>query len=305
MNLKRMTIAFLLLTALCCVSSASAARAQEKSAPGSEPFLVTTAWVAERPRDQNLLLIEIGEQKDYQRGHIPGARFLDYHKISTPHGSGLMLELPPVEQLVKVFQDLGVTDQSRIILYFGKEWVTPTARVYLTLDYLGLRDPTSMLDGGLPQWRSEGRTVTAEVSRIVTGTLTPHPRNDVVVTADFVKQNLHRAGVALVDARDENCYTGRDACGHPRAGHIPGAVNIPSSSVMDSAGKLKTTEQLREMFRAAGVKPGDQVVTYCHIGQKASLLYLLARYLGHDARMYDGSFEEWSALKDLPVERRE
>jgi thiosulfate/3-mercaptopyruvate sulfurtransferase len=304
MNLNRVTSACLLLTALCCVSSDSAARAQEKSAPGSEPFLVTTAWVAEHLQDQNLVLIEIGEKKDYQRGHIPGARFLDYNKISTPHGSGLMLELPPVEPLVTVFQELGVTDQSRIILYFGKEWVTPTARVYLTLDYLGLRERTSMLNGGMPEWRSEGRPISTDSPRVVTGTLTPHPRNDVVVKADFVKQNLRRAGVALVDARDETCYTGRDACGHPRAGHIPGAVNIPSSSVMDSAGKLKTTEQLREMFRAAGVQPGDQVVTYCHIGQKASLLYFLARYLGHDARMYDGSFEEWSARKDLPVEGR-
>jgi thiosulfate/3-mercaptopyruvate sulfurtransferase len=304
MNLRKMTGASLLLLTLLLVLSPQPVRAQAKAAPGGEPFLVTTAWVAEHLQDQNLVLIEIGEKKDYQRGHIPGARFLDYHKISTSPRSGLTLELPPVQQLVTVFQELGVTDQSRIVLYFGREWVTPTARVYLTLDYLGLRDRTSMLDGGLPQWRSEGRTVTTEVPRVVTGTLTPHPRNDVVVEADFVKQNLHRAGVALVDARDEYCYSGKDNCGHPRAGHIPGALNIPSSSVMDSAGKLKTREQLREMFSQAGVKPGDQVVTYCHIGQKASLLYFLARYLGYDARMYDGSFEEWSARKDLPVEGR-
>jgi thiosulfate/3-mercaptopyruvate sulfurtransferase len=276
--------------------------AQSSAAPGGEPFFVTTAWVAEHLQDPSLVLLEVGEKKDYERGHIPGARFLDYHKISTPQGSGLTLELPPVAQLVTVFQELGVTDQSRIVVYFGRTWLTPTARAYLTLDYLGMRDRTSILDGGLPAWRSENRPVSTDAPRVLPGSFTPHPRNDVVVKAGFVQQNLKRRGVALVDAREEACFTGEMNCGNPRKGHIPGAVNIPVASVAGEDGKLKSADELRRIFRAAGVQPGDQVVTYCHIGQKASLLYVLARSIGYDARMYDGSFEEWSALKDLPVE---
>ena len=88
----------------------------------------------------------------------------------------------------------------------------------------------------------------------------------------------------------------------PRGGHIPSARNIPFSSLVeDSNNKFKSVAALRELFNAAGVKQGDSVATYCHIGQQASLLYFAARYLGYDAHLYDGSFEDWSHRPELPV----
>jgi thiosulfate/3-mercaptopyruvate sulfurtransferase len=78
-------------------------------------------------------------------------------------------------------------------------------------------------------------------------------------------------------------------------------VNIPYKTVIQEDGKLKSVAALQEMFRDAGVKPGDRVVTYCHIGQQASLLYFVARYLGYDTRLYDGSWQEWSQ-QGLPAE---
>src|SRR5256885_14663171 len=81
-----------------------------------EPLVVTVDWLGDHLNDASLVLLQIGEKKDYQSGHIPGAQFLDYASISTPHGQGLMLELPPVEQLVSVYEKLGVTNRSHIIL---------------------------------------------------------------------------------------------------------------------------------------------------------------------------------------------
>jgi thiosulfate/3-mercaptopyruvate sulfurtransferase len=217
----------------------------------------------------------------------------------------LILELPPVDQLKATFEKFGVTDKSRVIVYFGKDWVTPTSRVYFTLDYLGLGDRTAILDGGLPAWVAEKRPVTTEVSAPKAGSFTPHPNSKLVVDAAWVSGNINKPGVAILDARDAKFYTGESAGSMPRAGHIPSAKSIPFATLVEDSNKFKSPEALRVLFSTAGVKPSDSVATYCHIGQQASLLYFVARYLGYDAHLYDGSFQDWSNRSDLPVEKSE
>jgi thiosulfate/3-mercaptopyruvate sulfurtransferase len=280
---------------------ALAAGAQSGGAKSHENYFVSTQWVADHLKDSSLVLLAVGEKSEYDRGHIPGARYLDYNRISTPHGSGLMLELPPVEQLVKVFEELGVSDSSRVVVYFSSEWVTPTARAFLTLDYLGLRDRISYLDGGMPAWRKEGRPVSTDKPSFAKGQLTPHPRSDVIAKLDDVQHELFKPGIALVDVREADCY-GSAGCYSERPGHIPGAVNIPWEELVGDDLKLKSTDELRKIFQSAGVKPGDEVIAYCHIGQRASFVYLVSRYLERNARLYDGSFEEWGGRRDLPLE---
>ena len=267
-----------------------------------QSMIVSAEWLAQHLKEDSLVLLQVGEKDEYVAGHIPGAQFITLADISTPRGEGLALELPPVAQLKAAFEKLGVTDKSRIIVYFSKDWVTPTARVFMTLDYLGLGERTSILDGGLPAWRAEGRPVTAELREPKAGHLTPRPNTKLVVDASWVSANINKAGVAILDARAPQFYTGAEVGRMPRGGHIPSAKNIPFSSLVeDSNNKFKSVEALRELFNAAAVKQGDSVATYCHIGQQASLLYFVARYLGYDAHLYDGSFEDWSHHPELPV----
>jgi thiosulfate/3-mercaptopyruvate sulfurtransferase len=267
-----------------------------------EPMLVTAAWLSEHISDPSLVLLHIGEKSDYDKGHIPGARYLNYEDISTPHGQGLMLELPPVEQLVSVFEKLGVSNSSHVILYFGKDWVTPTTRVYWTLDYMGLGDRASILDGGLPAWRTAGKTVSTEVKQPAKGSITPAPHREIVADAAWVSRHLNQLGVTIIDARAKEFYTGSQADGTPRSGHIPGATNLSYLNVVDEkTSQFKSPDALRDLFRAAGLKPGNLMVSYCHIGQRATVLYFTAKMLGYNAKMYDGSWEDWSQRKNLPV----
>jgi thiosulfate/3-mercaptopyruvate sulfurtransferase len=293
-------IAFVLVVTLSF--QVNAQRKVEQSVRGS--MIVSTEWLAQHLDDESLVLFQVGEKNEYLAGHIPGAQFLALADISMPRGEGLSLELPAAAQLKTTFEKLGVSDKSRIVVYFSKDWVTPTARVFLTLDYLGLGERTSILDGGLPAWRAEKRPVTTEEGIVKMGNISAAPHQQIVVDSAWVNANLNKAGVMILDARAPKFYTGEDAGRMSRGGHIPGAKSIPFSSLVeDSNNKFKSAETLRGLFNAAGVKKGDNVTTYCHIGQQASLLYFVARYLGYDAHLYDGSFEDWSRRTELPVEK--
>jgi thiosulfate/3-mercaptopyruvate sulfurtransferase len=265
-------------------------------------LLVTTAWLADHLKDPKVVVLGVGQKSEYEQAHLPGSLFLDYMETHTmPKSAELTLELLPAAELAKVLEKLGVSNDSRVVLYSLKDWLSPTARIFLTLDAMGLGAQTSILDGGMPAWQTENRPVTTEVRTVSAGKFEPCPQTDVIANADYVKSNLKHPGVAIVDARDASFYNGEKVSMN-HTGHIPGAGNITFSTVVDDKGKLKPVAALQEMYRAAGVKPGDLVVSYCHIGQQASVIYFVSRYLGYDARMYDGSWQEWSRNPQLPVE---
>ena len=267
----------------------------------AQTMVVATAWLGAHINDPNLVILAIGDNADYDRGHIPGALSVARQDIAN-RLSPLTLELPPIDDLVSAFEKLGVSNDSRIILYVSKDRITETSRVFLTLDSMGLGRQTALLDGGLPAWQTEGRAVSKEVRAVKRGNITPCPQSDVIVDADYIKSNLRHKGIAVVDARLPEYFTGASAGMGKRAGHIPGATNLPFSTLVDDQGKLWPAGRLRELFDHAGIHSADRVVSYCHIGQQATLVYFVARYLGHDARLYDGSWEDWSAHAERPAE---
>jgi thiosulfate/3-mercaptopyruvate sulfurtransferase len=274
--------------------------------PAVDSALVSTAWLREHLHDANLVLLHIGTRPGYDSAHIPGAQFIELREIAAPPGPGPLLELPTAARMDSTLAAHGISSESRIVLYWGADWFTPTARVYLTLTWAGLGERTSILDGGMSAWRAAGGPVSAELPVVRRGLPASRPRSDVVVTADYVAAHLRRRGVVIVDARDARFYTGdypADAR-NPRPGHVPGAFSIPYTSVVDEQGRVKDAATLRQLFVAAHAEPGDTVVTYCHIGQQASLVWLAARLAGYEARLYDGSFTEWSTLTQYPVEQR-
>ena len=281
------------LTLLVAAAAPGAVSAQAKfDAP-----VVSTAWLAEHLNDPTVVVLHLANaRRDYTAGHIPGARFLWLNDIA-PSTPDLNTELPSVAQLDSVLEMLGVSDNSRVVVYAGTV-STMVARVYMTLEYLGMGERAAVLDGGLNAWKAENRTVSTEAPKVARGKFTPRVRSDAVVNADFVKASMDKPGVRILDARDPGFYnatnTGQMSGGYARPGHIGSALNIPFNTLTDSTGKLKDRATITAMFTAAGVQPSDKVITYCHVGQQASLLFLAARYAGLPASIYDGSYEDWS-----------
>jgi thiosulfate/3-mercaptopyruvate sulfurtransferase len=300
------TLPFVLLSLFA--STAAAKPPPAASDPAALPMLVTPAWLAAHLSDRDLVLLHVGDPAAYPARHIAGARgvALSDISISMQGARALHLELPPPDDLRRRLEALGISNDSRIVVYFADDWVSPATRVVLTLDAAGLGDHAALLDGGMPAWLRDGRPVTDAVPPARTGKLAPLAMRPIIVDATTVVSSLGKPGVAVVDARDRTFYDGTDTGSthdrKHRTGHIAGAHSIPFDSVFDDRLVLRSPDELRARFTQAGVQPGDTVIGYCHIGQQATAMLFAARRLGHRVLLYDGSFEDWSLSPAYPVE---
>jgi thiosulfate/3-mercaptopyruvate sulfurtransferase len=292
-------LAAVVVSMACATALALSRPADAGASAAREPWLVGTAWLQEHQADQGLVIVHVaGTRREYRHGHVPGARFLwtQAYAPSTPDGS---YDLPTLEQATSLFRDLGLAPESRIVLVYSGTAVQQAARALLTFEQFGFEGRVSILNGGFDAWKAEGRPVSTETPSVAPGASVAKDGGQLFADASYVRARLDAPGATIVDARDARFYNGEGG-GQPRPGHIPGAVNVPFSSLIEGT-RIKDEGALRQAFTAAGVKPGSEVLSYCHIGMQASLVALAARMLGHQARVYDGSFEDWSGRDDLPV----
>lgn len=273
-----------------------------------QSMVVNTAWLAAHLNDPNLVLLHVGDPDEYKAKHIPGARLVSLSDIAVSDRSatGLILEMPPTaEDLRGRLARLGISDDSRIVVYYGKDWVSPATRVIFTLDHAGLGERAVLLDGGMGAWVRAGHDVTDVVPAERVGKLAPLKIRKTIVDAAFVRANMNKPGIALVDGRAAVFYDGVDTGGmreQPhKTGHITGAGNFPFTEVTDDNLMLRPPQELRALLTKAGVKPGDTILGYCHIGQQMTAVIFAARTLGHDAVLYDGSMQDWSRREGYPV----
>ena len=297
-GLARRALSLGLCVPLLAVTSVSL---DAQRAPGA-PLVVDSKWLAAHLQDRDLVLLHLGEKPEYDAGHIPGARFLSLMDIVVDgRPSGPSFEMPTAEDLRARLQALGISDDSRVVVYYGKDWVSPSTRVVFTLDHAGLGDRVSLLDGGMQKWKADGNALATDIPPAKAGKLSPLKIRPTIVDAAFVQSHIRTPGTVIIDARAPVFYDG-PARGEQRAGHVPSAVNVPFNSLFDDSNTVLTRDSLATLFRTAGVKPTDKLVVYCHIGQQATAVIFGARLLGYDAVLYDGSFDEWSRRTELPVE---
>lgn len=308
---RRLALAVALGAAVGALLAGPAAAAGERAR-----MLVDVAWLAAHQGDADLVLLHVGDPEEYAKAHLPGARLVSQREVAAPGATPgaqpppgsteLALQMADPETLRRQLEAIGISDDSRVVVYFGNDWVSPATRILFTLDYAGLGARASLLDGGQPAWVRGGHAVTAEVPAPRSGKLKPFVPRATVVDAQFVNEHRAAKGYAVIDARDRVFYDGTEIPGRQgekqRAGHIAGAKSVPFSSTTSDDLLLLSEAELAALFRNAGVAPGDVVVGYCHIGQQATAMIFAARTLGYDARLYDGSFEDWSRRTEYPVE---
>lgn len=274
----------------------------------SDP-VVSTAWLADRLDDPKIRIFDASwfmpgsrrdPDKEYAAAHIPGAVRFDIDALSD-HATPLPHMLSAPSDFAVAMRRLGLNAGSTAVVY-DSEGLFSAARAWWTLRAMG-HAASFVLDGGLPRWTAEGRAVETGWREPVHGNFKAHPRADLVEDLEAVRAALDRKSAQVVDARPAARFSGEAP--EPRAGlrggHMPGALNLPWSAVVED-GALLPAERLRRVFEAAGIDAEAPIVTTCGSGVSASVLALALARLGRsDVPVYDGSWTEWGGRADTPV----
>lgn len=271
--------------------------------------LVSTDWLAEHLQDPSLRILECDEDVLlYEVGHIPGAQKIDWHQdLNDP----VVRDYVSREQFLTLLRERGI-DESTLVVFYGDKsnwWAAYAFWVFQLFGFANAR----LIDGGRAKWEAENRPMTTERPKFPATQYVAPERSDERIRAFFQDARAHSAAKgALVDVRSPQEFTGERTHmpdypqeGTLRGGHIPGARSVPWARAANPDGTFKPVDELRRIYETEqGLASGDDVITYCRIGERsAHTWFVLTHLLGYPrVRNYDGSWTEWGNTVRAPIE---
>lgn len=272
--------------------------------------LVTTDWLAANLGNSSVRIIESDEDVLlYDLAHIPNAQKIDWHAdLNDP----VVRDYVSPEQFQKLLREKGIDESTTVIFYGDKNnwWATYAFWVFRLFGFENMK----VLDGGRTKWETENRPMTTEVPKFQPTGYTAPGRDDATIRAFMQDARRHmEARRPLVDVRSPDEFTGKKTHmpeypqeGVLRGGHIPGASNVPWARAANADGSFKSADELRAIYeKEIGLKPTDDIITYCRIGERSSHTWFVLTYLlGYGTvRNYDGSWTEWGNAVRAPIEK--
>jgi thiosulfate/3-mercaptopyruvate sulfurtransferase len=273
--------------------------------------LTDVEWVKQNLGKPGIAIIEVDYDPKlaYEQGHIPGALLIDWRKdMNKPD----VRDIIDAGEFEKLMSRLGISNDTHVILYGDyNNWFATFA--FWVFEMYG-HQKVQLLNGGRKKWIDSGGELTKEVPAVKPATykVTKVNYENRVFLEDLLKMKIADPNLVLVDVRSPAEYTGEITAPpeYPnehaqRGGHIPGAVNIPWGQAIREDGTFKSAEELRQLYSSKGVVPDKRVVTYCRIGERASVTWFVLKHLlGYkDVKVYDGSWTEWGNLVRFPIEK--
>jgi thiosulfate/3-mercaptopyruvate sulfurtransferase len=273
--------------------------------------LTDVEWVKQNLGKPGIAIIEVDYDPKlaYEQGHIPGALLIDWRKdMNKPD----VRDIIDAGEFEKLMSRLGISNDTHVILYGDyNNWFATFA--FWVFEMYG-HQKVQLLNGGRKKWIDSGGELTKEVPAVKPATYKVPKVNyeNRVFLEDLLKMKIANPNLVLVDVRSPAEYTGEITAPpeYPnehaqRGGHIPGAVNIPWGQAIREDGTFKSVEELRQLYSSKGVVPDKRVVTYCRIGERASVTWFVLKHLlGYkDVKVYDGSWTEWGNLVRFPIEK--
>jgi len=269
-------------------------------------FLVSTDWLEKNLNNPKLRLIEVSVDTGvYERGHIQGALNFKWH---TDLVDPVKRDIASKENFEKLLRQAGVNNDSTIVIYGdSNNWFAAWGA--WVFDIYGVKN-VKLLDGGRKKWEAEKRPLTPLATQVAAGNIKVSDANNNLRARliDVVAVANKKSDTALVDIRSNDEFTGKVFAPAGvqelavRAGHIPGAVNVPWGQAVAEDGTFKSAEELKKIYGAAGIDGKKPIITYCRIGERSShTWFALSKILGYNVKNYDGSWTEYGNSVGNPI----